>query len=854
MSDARLAQVIRIGMQLVSADPFWVMVREGIYQRAEQLQVTLVPVEVDLWPLSGEKQMEVIEEILALELHGLVAQGMGTALARLVADAGVPGVFLTETELQHRLVSSPRGLYEVARMAAMFVADSIDRRGRVLIVGGLAEGFDRGHSRLDGFRNVMAAYPEIEIEHISTPWTYQPAFEQTMDALSRNPKPLRAIFGLSDSTALAGQHAAKSLGLIDDQTVVVGINGDPMALAAIMEGTMAATVDTHAVELGRQAIDLVVGAAYGQPLPRHFGYRPRLVTLKNITQVSTEKLMAIASLPGRLVGISRHQEQERLVQLETSLEISRRIGSILDRQQLYYEIVDLIRATYGYDEAQIFMWSMNNQEFLLDKLGAEPKVAVRIPLADSGLLGYTFLHNQPTFIPDMRFSHRFPPDPYWPATRSRVILLIHQGSTIIGLLDLHSRRPIQHSSSALVGLQALADQLGAALRNADLYGEAVAARAEAERANQLKSRLFANISHEFRTPLNVIEGYSQAALVTPGLYGFDLPSALLKDLRHIYTSSEHLERLINDLLDLSKAEIGELDLLAEPMNPGGLIEEAFEIMAGRRTASDQVTWRVLLPERLPEIYADPVRLRQILLNLLSNAGKFTAAGSVTLGVQAEPDHLHIWVEDTGSGIAPNFQQRIFEAFSTAELPARPEQGIGLGLRVTHELVKLHGGAITLESRPGIGTTVHVRLPLLTAEILAGLQMPAVETAQGRALPFHPDALSPQVSSLTRQAVTFFCEHYATSISRQEVAASLGVTAGYLTSVFRKDLGLTPWEYLARLRIAHAKELLAAQSGSPLSIAEVAGRVGYDDPAYFTRVFLKETGHAPRAFRKLTRGD
>ena len=151
-----------------------------------------------------------------------------------------------------------------------------------------------------------------------------------------------------------------------------------------------------------------------------------------------------------------------------------------------------------------------------------------------------------------------------------MILLIHQGSTIIGLLDLHSRRPIQHSSSALIGLQALADQLGAALRNAELYGEAVAARAEAERANQLKSRLFANISHEFRTPLNVIEGYSQAALVTPGLYGFDLPSALLKDLRHIYTSSEHLERLINDLLDLSKAEIGELDLLAELMNPRDL--------------------------------------------------------------------------------------------------------------------------------------------------------------------------------------------------------------------------------------------------------------------------------------------
>ena len=111
-----------------------------------------------------------------------------------------------------------------------------------------------------------------------------------------------------------------------------------------------------------------------------------------------------------------------------------------------------------------------------------------------------------------------------------------------------------------------------------------------------------------------------------------------------------------------------------------------------------------------------------------------------------------------------------------------------------------------------------------------------------------------MSSLTRQAVAYFCERYATSISRQEVAASLGVTAGYLTSVFRKELGITPSEYLTRLRVAHAKELLAVQSSSNLSIADVAGRVGYDDPAYFTRVFLKETGHSPRAYRKLMRRD
>lgn len=116
----------------------------------------------------------------------------------------------------------------------------------------------------------------------------------------------------------------------------------------------------------------------------------------------------------------------------------------------------------------------------------------------------------------MRHSQRFPPDPYWPSTCARVILPIRQRSELIGLFDLHSQQPIHHSPIALIGLQALADQLGVALRNADLYEEAIGARADAERANQSKSRLLANVSHEIRaTPLNVIAGYSQAALAWP---------------------------------------------------------------------------------------------------------------------------------------------------------------------------------------------------------------------------------------------------------------------------------------------------------------------------------------------------
>lgn len=845
MNELSSGPLVRVGMQFFSWDPFWVLVREGIFQRAEELHITVAPVEVDFSLLTGDRQMEVTEEVLAMELHALLTQTMSPTLARLVANAGIPVVFLTETDLQHPLVAAPHGLYEVARMAARFVADRIPRPARVLIVGGLVEGSDEGHSRLRGFHSIIEAYPRVEVEHIPASWRYESAREQVADALAGHTGYFDAIFGLSDSMALAGLHSARASGRADERTLVVGINGDPLALAAILDGSMAATVETSAIALGREAVDLAVAAAQGLPLPRYFSYNPRLVTRANVAQVSIEKLAAMASLPDRLVGISRDQEHERLLQLETSLEISRRVGSILDRRQLYHEIVDLIRANYGYDDAQIFLWSMHLREFVLDALDPAQEQRVGIPLAQSGLLGYTLLQGRPTFIPDMRTSHRFPPDPYWPATRSRTILPIRQGPDIIGLLDLHSRTPIRHSSSALIGLQALADQLGMALRNAELYEEAIAARAVAERADHLKSRLLANVSHALRTPLNVIEGYSQAVLARPDLYGVELPAALLKDLRHIYTSSQHLEWLINDLLDLSRAEIGELEILPELCDPRAVIVDAFESLAGSQGAA-AVEWRLHVPETLPAVFIDAGRLRQALLNLLSNAGKFTVRGRILLGAEAQAEHLHIWIEDTGSGIAPEMQARIFQTFGPAGQPAQPGQGIGLGLRITDELIKLHQGVLSMESTPGIGTVFHIYLPLPGPD--QSDSQKARPAAPGRTLHFldDPDALPAHISDLTRRAVRYVWQHNSRAFTREEMAASLSVTPGYLTQHFRRELGITPWEYLTRVRIERAKALLSA---GRLSITEIAGEVGYNDAAYFSRVFVRETGRTPRAFRQ-----
>jgi signal transduction histidine kinase/AraC-like DNA-binding protein len=615
-------------------------------------------------------------------------------------------------------------------MIGRYLVERLSGQGSVLIVGGPKSPEEVGpednyQSRVDGIHDELREFPFIRQHYLPGPWNYDKAYSIFQVSMRQLPEPVDAIFGLSDSLALAGRDAGRLVGVVDQHTLITGVNGDLLALAAIADGSMAATVETSATNFGTQLIDLACQAAQGQALPAHFHYELTLVTSDNVAEIMKQKLVAIANLPTRLIGVNHQDEQKRLAQLEISLEINRRIGSTLDRQQLLHEIADLIRVHYGYDQVYLYLWSETEQTLVLDQPGKTPAARRSIPLARSGLLGQALTNNELIFIPDALRSLRYPPDLNHPTTRSRVVLLIRLGSITLGLLDLHGYRPTQHSRHELVGLQLLADQLGIAIRNAELYEQAVQARAIAEKADQLKTRLLANVSHELRTPLNIILGYSQSALDSPNPYGIELPSTLQRDLRQIYNSGEHLLRVINDLLDLSRAEIDELSLVPETVAPRAFLEEVFHSFAGS-AATEQLAWLLHLPERLPLIQADPVRLRQILLNLLANARKFTNTGHILLGAEVELPHLHIWIEDTGIGIPVDQQERIFEPFITVERLGRRSEGVGLGLAVTRRLVALHRGSMTLESQVGRGSTFHVYLPLPS---LSGQPVMAPATAQ-----------------------------------------------------------------------------------------------------------------------------
>ncbi|MEP7187600.1 MAG: ATP-binding protein [Roseiflexaceae bacterium] len=704
---------LRIGSRIGSADPFWVQVREAVYQKAQQLAIDLVPIDIGHSSrFSNEEHAELVDELLAQDLDALISTYLPDDLTYRILDFGLPVIHLTESDVCHPLFAAPLGFLDIAHTVGTYLAERLQGHGHVLVIGGLlADHGEDGRSRLAGVQDALAAFPDIRITHIPSVWRYERALDSISAAMQQLDAPIDAIFGLSDSLALAGRDSGRALGLLPERALIVGINGDPSALAAIADGSMAATIETSAADFAAQALGLASQAARGQPLPNHFGYQPRLVTSANVDAVAMQKLTEIANLPNRLVGVNHQQDQRQLTQLRASLEISRRIGSILDRQQLLSEIADIIRTSYGYDRVQLFQWHEQEQMLTLDQSGYDLGIRARIPATDPGVLAEALRRNAPIFIADTRHSHRFPSDPSWPETQSRVILPIRLGDRLRGLLDLHSHAATQRTRQELVGLQSLADQLGLAMHNAELYSAAIQARAVAEKADQLKTRLLATVSHELRAPLNLIIGYSEAGLSAAKSSNAEISATLLHDLYRIHQSGTHLTRLIADLLDLSRAEIGELDLAPEPIAPRPFLEEVFRSIAESGVARNGLAWCLNLPSRLPMLEADPVRLRQILLNLLSNARTFTTSGQITLGAEVLLPHLHIWVEDTGRGIPIAMQEHIFEPFVTGARGGDQAEGIGLGLCITRQLVQLHRGSISLESQPGQGSTFHIYLPL-----------------------------------------------------------------------------------------------------------------------------------------------
>ena len=698
-------------------DPFWLQVKDAIYQTARRLGLQLVPIDSSV-PGDAQgppAQLAVVEELLALELHAVINWGWPEQLALPVLEAGLPIIHLSETSIAHSLAVSPCGLYDVAFLAAEHLAAHLGGHGHVLVVGGLCQpGLpDDGRSRLAGVDATFARYPGIRYTHAGSTWnaSARPLIEAAVQNL---PAPPAGIIALSDSLALMAAAALNTRGFavqglsLVEQIPIVGINGDPIALAAITRGEMLATVETDPYALGEQAVELAYLAAQHRPLPVHYPFTYQLITAQNVAAVASSRLLATAALPSHLVEELGEISQQRRLQLQTSLAISHRIGSLLDPDALVQEVTDIIRTHYGYNRAFLYSWDPQRQALAPAGTPRSPFASKPQPLEPSGLLAQALFGDEAIFVPNTRRSLRFAEDPLWPDVHARVVLPVRLGGAVVGLLDLHCTQPSSHLGRAqLTELLALAGQLGIAMQNAQLYRRQSEIRAAAEKMESAKTQFMANVSHELRAALTGILVQSTALSALPPLD--DAPAkTLATGLARIRITAADLIKLTGDLLDLAQVEVDGPALAPVLIDLRTLLVQLLPTHG-----SLELQGSLELPPRLPLISADLACLRQGFEALLDHirrlsAGAPAAVPCLAAGAAVDLPFVHVWLRTGRAADAP------------AAADGRRAWESELGLTLARRFFVLAGGSLAVAAEAGDARVFHLRLPLPTlADLPAG---------------------------------------------------------------------------------------------------------------------------------------
>lgn len=245
--------------------------------------------------------------------------------------------------------------------------------------------------------------------------------------------------------------------------------------------------------------------------------------------------------------------------------------------------------------------------------------------------------------------------------------------------------------------------------------ELARAREAAEEARNLKAQFAANVSHELRTPLNHIIGFAEVITTAPEVYGRPLPKAYREDVEAIYRSAKHLSRLIDDVLDLSQIDAARMGLVKEKVELAEIVHEAVGVVSGIYRGK-RLDLRIEMPDTPIQLYVDRTRIRQIIINLLTNAARFTHQGGTTISCRIEDSQALVSVSDTGIGIAEQDLPKVFEEFRQLDGSiARRQEGSGLGLAICRRFVELHGGSIWVTSKVGVGSTFTFSLPLYSEE-------------------------------------------------------------------------------------------------------------------------------------------
>ena len=412
---------------------------------------------------------------------------------------------------------------------------------------------------------------------------------------------------------------------------------------------------------------------------------------------------------------SRSAELARKVdELEALRAVGEAVSSSLDVDDVLDTVAEHAVALSGTDGGSIMEYAERDRCFLVRSVyRTDPEVveqlrSIRIDL-DETLVGRAAKQRRPIVVPDLgaveldphlRILH----DAGW---RSLVAVPMLHEDQVVGSLIVRRKRTGNFSEETVNLLETFASHSALALVNAQLYRELKQQSLELELASRHKSEFLASMSHELRTPLNAVLGFSEVLLER--MFG-DINERQEEYLRDIHGSGKHLLELLNEILDLSKVEAGRMELEYSSLDLSALLDDAASMLR-ERAAAHGIELRVETGADIGPVYSDVLRLKQVVLNLMTNAVKFTGdGGSVAVRAKRSGPEIAISVTDNGIGVPEADRERIFESFQQGGRGSSLEEGTGLGLTLSRKLVELLGGRMWLESEVGVGSTFGFSLP------------------------------------------------------------------------------------------------------------------------------------------------